>query len=150
MSAGAFTPPAEKAAALKPAVVHIDKWLWFARFGKTRSVAQKLIERGQVTINGAKVRKTGAPVRIGDLIAVVLGRVKRVMTVRGLGERRGSAEVARLLYGEAAPVEKLTSENAALPLYKPLLVRARGAGRPTKKDQRVIAKEFGDRWGDES
>ena len=148
MSAGPSKPPAEKAGALGPALVRIDKWLWFARFGKTRSVAQKLIERGQVTINGAKVRKSGSPVRIGDQVAVVLGPVKRSVTVRDLGARRGSADEAKLLYDEPQPMEKLTSENAALPLYTPMLVRERGAGRPTKKDRRDLAKEFGDRWGE--
>ena len=134
----------------KPAATRIDKWLSFARFGKTRAIAQKLIERGQVTINGAKVRKAGAAVRLGDNVAVILGTIKRSVTVRGLGEKRGPAEVARLLYDEAAPVEKLTSEDAALPLYKPFLVRARGSGRPTKKDRRSIAKELGGRWDEEN
>ncbi len=134
----------------KPAAVRIDKWLWFARFGKTRAVAQKLIERGQVTINGAKARKAGASVRVGDRIAVVLGTVKRSVVVCDLGERRGPAEAARRLYKEAVPVERLPSEEAALPLYKPMLIRPRGAGRPTKKDRRDIAKELGGRWDEES
>ena len=109
MSAGPSKPPAEKAGALGPALVRIDKWLWFARFGKTRSVAQKLIERGQVTINGAKVRKSGSPVRIGDQVAVVLGPVKRSVTVRDLGARRGSADEAKLLY-DVAQLEEVAGE----------------------------------------
>ena len=127
----------------KPASERIDKWLWFARFGKTRALAQKLIERGQVTLNDTKVKKTSASVRVGDRVTVVLGTVKRSITVLGLGDRRGPAEEARLLYDEPAPKEKLNSENAALPLYKPMLTRERGAGRPTKKDRRDIANEFG-------
>ena len=127
----------------------IDKWLWFARFGKTRAIAQKLVARGQVTLNGAKVKKTSSSVRIGDRITVVLGTVKRSITVLGLAERRGPAGEARLFYDEPVPVEKLSSENAALPLYKPMLTRERGAGRPTKKDRRDISKEMGGRW-DES
>ena len=138
-----------KVGAEKPDGLRIDKWLLFARFAKTRAIAQKLIERGRVAINGAKVRKAGALVRVGDSIVVVLGTIKRSVTVCGLGERRGPAEDARLLYNEAVPVEKLTSEDAALPLHKPMLVRARGAGRPTKKDRRSIAKELGGRWGEE-
>lgn len=124
----------------------IDKWLWFARFGKTRAIAQKLIERGQVTLNGAKVKKTSANVRIGDHVTVVLGTVKRAVTVLGLAERRGPADEARLLYDEPQPKEKLSSEKAALPLYKPMLTREKGAGRPTKKDRRDISKELGGRW----
>jgi len=132
----------------KPAAERIDKWLWFARFGKTRAIAQKLIERGQVTLNGAKVKKVSASVRVGDKIVVVLGTVKRSVTVLGLAERRGPADEARLLYDEPAPKEKLTSEHAALPLYKPMLIREKGAGRPTKKDRRSLAKELG--WDDDS
>jgi ribosome-associated heat shock protein Hsp15 len=132
----------------KPAAERIDKWLWFARFGKTRAISQKLVERGQVTLNGAKVSKSSASVRVGDKISVVLETVKRHVTVLALGERRGPPEEARLLYDEPAPREKLNSENAALPLYKPMLIREKGAGRPTKKERRDISREFG--WDDES
>jgi ribosome-associated heat shock protein Hsp15 len=126
----------------------IDKWLWFARFGKTRAIAQKLVARGQVTLNGAKVRKVSTAVRVGDKVVVVLGTVKRSVTVLGLGEKRGPADEAKLLYDEPAPKEKLASEHAALPLYKPMLMREKGTGRPTKKDRRDIARELC--WDDES
>jgi ribosome-associated heat shock protein Hsp15 len=126
----------------------IDKWLWFARFGKTRGVAQKLIERGQVTLNGKKVVKAGAPVRVGDRISVVLETVKRHVTVLQLGERRGPPDEAKLLYDEPAPRETLASDKAALPLYKPMLIREKGAGRPTKRDRRDMTREFG--WDDET
>jgi ribosome-associated heat shock protein Hsp15 len=126
----------------------IDKWLWFARFGKTRAIAQKLVERGQVSLNGAKVKKVSASVRVGDKVVVILGTVKRSVTVLGLGEKRGPAEEARLLYDEPLPKEKLASEHAALPLYKPMLLREKGAGRPTKKDRRDIARELG--WDDDA
>lgn len=132
----------------KPAAERIDKWLWFARFGKTRAISQKLVERGQVTLNRAKVSKSSASVRVGDKVSVVLETVKRNVTVLALGERRGPPEEARLLYDEPAPREKLDSEKAALPLYKPMLIREKGAGRPTKKERRDISREFG--WDDES
>ncbi len=131
----------------KPASERIDKWLWFARFGKTRAVAQKLIERGQVSINGRKCQKAGAQVRVGDKIMVVVETVKRGVTVLALGERRGPAEEARLLYDEPAPRERLNSETAALPIYKPMLIREKGAGRPTKRDRRAMAKEL--RWDED-
>lgn len=121
----------------------LDKWLWFARFGKTRAVAQKFIERGQVTINSNKISKVSAQVRVGDKVSVVLETVKRQVTVLALGERRGPAEEARLLYDEPAPKEKLGSEDAALPLYKPMLIREKGAGRPAKKDRRGMTRTFG-------
>jgi len=126
-----------------PAAERIDKWLWFARFGKTRAIAQKLVERGQVTLNGAKVKKVSANVRVGDKLVVVLGTVKRSVTVLGLAERRGPACEAKLLYEEPAPKEKLSLDHAALPHHKPMLMREKGAGRPTKKDRRDIARELG-------
>jgi ribosome-associated heat shock protein Hsp15 len=101
-------------------IERIDKWLWFARFGKTRAMAQKLIERGQVTLNGDTATKPSAAVRPGDRISIVLGTVRRHVIVRDIGERRGPAEEARTLYDESKPSEKLTSEEAAVPLYKPV------------------------------
>lgn len=97
----------------------LDKWLWFARFVKTRGLAQKLIERGQVSVNGTVAGKAGHAVRIGDRLVIVLGPVKRSVTVRGLGERRGPAEEARTLYDEPKAAERLSAEEAALPLYLP-------------------------------
>ena len=130
----------------KPAAERIDKWLWFARFGKTRAVAQKLVTRGQVSINGRTVKKTSAAVRIGDKIGVILGAVKRNVTVCALGERRGPADEARRLYDEPAPLERLSSEHAALPVYKPMAIRDKGSGRPTKKDRRAITHAFAADW----
>ena len=95
----------------------IDKWLWFARFCKTRALAQKAIERGQVLLNGTPVLKTSASVRVGDRLSITLCRIRRHVAVKGLGERRGPPEEARALYEETAPLERLSSEEAALPLY---------------------------------
>jgi ribosome-associated heat shock protein Hsp15 len=140
-----------KAAEEKAPTIRLDRWLCFARFCKTRAVAQKLITRGQVILNGSKVGKVGAPVRSGDRLAVTLGPVKRTVTVREVGERRGPAAEARLLYDESTPPEKLTSEYAGLPIYRrPLLVREKGAGRPTKKDRRAIDKHQDGGWDDDS
>jgi len=82
--------------------VRVDKWLWFARFCKTRSQAQRLIDEGMITINGRLVDKSSA-VAPGDEIVVPFGRVAETRGVRrlrvlALGERRGPAEVARKLY----------------------------------------------------
>jgi len=100
--------------------VRIDKWLWFARFVKTRALAQKLIERDQVALNGAPVQKTSATVRAGDTLTVVVGHLRRTVVVRALGERRGPPAEARALYDEPAPPEALSWEEAALPLYRPV------------------------------
>lgn len=132
--------------------LRLDKWLWFARFCKTRALSQKLIESGHVTVNGAKVCKVSANVRVGDGIELVLGPVKRVITVRAMAERPGPAPEAQLLYEEMTPAEKLTGLEKGLPLHKsahkPLLFRPRGAGRPTKKDRREITKHMNERWDD--
>ncbi|HEY1723679.1 MAG TPA: RNA-binding S4 domain-containing protein [Magnetospirillaceae bacterium] len=87
--------------------LRIDKWLWFARFCKTRSQAQRLLDDGMVTVNGRLVDKSSA-VMPGDEIVVPFGHHAETRTVRrlrvvALGERRGSAAIARLLYEELLP-----------------------------------------------
>lgn len=98
--------------------LRLDKWLWYARFAKTRAMTQKLIERGQVSVNGALVLKTSAQVHAGDTVAVVLGPVRRTVVVRDTGERRGPPTEARTLYEEQGPPERLSWEEAGLPLHK--------------------------------
>jgi ribosome-associated heat shock protein Hsp15 len=122
------------------ASVRLDKWLFFARLCKTRGLARTLIERGQVALNGVTVRKAGAVARVNDRLVVVLGPVKRTVTVQGLGTRRGPAAAARLLYDEPAPPQRLTGEDRGLPPHRPLLTGPAGAGRPTKKHRRAIDK----------
>jgi ribosome-associated heat shock protein Hsp15 len=98
--------------------LRLDKWLWYARFAKTRALAQKLIERGQVKVNGAGAQKPSAGVRPGDTVAVVMGPVRRTVIVRDTGERRGPPAEARTLYDEPAPPERLSWEEAGAPLHK--------------------------------
>ncbi len=96
--------------------LRLDKWLWFARFCKTRSLAQKLIERGQATLNGAPVEKPSATVRAGDRLTITLGRLRRTVIVTDVADHRGPATEARTLFAEPAPPERLGPEEAALPL----------------------------------
>lgn len=130
--------------ATKPAPdsVRLDKWLWFARFCKTRALAQKLVERGQITVNGAVVRKSSASVRTGDALVAVLGPVKRTVVVQALGQRRGPAAEAQGLYTESAPPERLHRDDQGIKAHRPLLTRPKGTGRPTKKDRRAIDKFY--------
>ena len=100
--------------------LRLDKWLWFARFCKSRALAQRMIERGQVILNGAPVAKTSTTVRPGDRLEIILGPIKRRVLVQALGARRGPAEEARALYEETAPPERLHTLDAALPLRIPL------------------------------
>ena len=98
--------------------VRIDKWLWFTRFTKTRAEAQKLLERGQVVVNGKAATKPSVPIKIGDAISIVIGPTRRALTVRALGTRRGPAPEAQALYERVAPPEHLDWEHSAPPLRR--------------------------------
>ncbi|MBP2237816.1 ribosome-associated heat shock protein Hsp15 [Sinorhizobium kostiense] len=109
----------------------LDKWLFFARLIKSRSLAQKAIEAGFVAVNGTRVTQSAAQVRVGDTLELSLDRRDLVLRVLLPGTRRGPYEEARLLYEDmtpSAPVRKLTPFEQA--------TRERGAGRPTKRERR--------------
>ncbi len=91
------------AAPLPAATLRLDKWLWFARFARSRSLAARLCEEGAVTIGGHEVMKPHHVVRVGDAITLVLPHQRRSLIVRGLGARRGPPAEARLLYDEPVP-----------------------------------------------
>jgi ribosome-associated heat shock protein Hsp15 len=76
----------------------LDKWLWFARFAKTRTLAAKLVTSGFVRVNGQRTDSAAKAVAVGDVITVALGRATLVVRIEGLGERRGPAPEARQLY----------------------------------------------------
>lgn len=100
--------------------LRLDKWLWFARFCKSRALAQRLIERGQVSLNGAVVEKPAASVRPGDKLEIVIGATRRRLLVKDVTDHRGPAPEARTLYEETAAPERLAAVDAALPLRTPL------------------------------
>ena len=114
----------------------LDKWLWFARVVKTRSLASRLVEAGKARVNRARVTKASRPVREGDVVTVaVAGRV-RVLKVVAPGARRGPAAEARLLYEELTPDPGPPRPGRAR--TAPAAAREAGAGRPTKRDRRRI------------
>jgi ribosome-associated heat shock protein Hsp15 len=76
----------------------IDKWLWHARFYKTRALAQDAAEAGRIRINGARVEKAGRGVKLGDVLTVPQGREVLIVRVVAFGVRRGPATEARMLY----------------------------------------------------
>ena len=78
--------------------IRIDKWLWHARFFKTRALAQRASESGIVRLNGARVVKSGHGIKLGDILTVPSGREAVAVRVVAFGERRGPAPEARLLY----------------------------------------------------
>jgi ribosome-associated heat shock protein Hsp15 len=102
--------------------LRLDKWLWFARFAKTRSIAARLCVEGAVTIGGAIMLKPGHPVRVGDVLTVRQARLLRSVTVRALGARRGPPAEACRLYDEVAPPLSLRAAEAAawVPLIEEL------------------------------
>lgn len=103
-----------------------DKWLWHARFFKTRSLATKVISGGHLRINGEKVSKPSSAISPGDVLTFPQARDIRVIKVLALSERRGPAPEARALYEDLTPArEKI-----------PPAPRFEGKGRPTGKDRR--------------
>lgn len=119
--------------------VRIDKWLWAARFFKTRSLATEAVDGGKVEVNGdrAKPAKTVKP---GDEIRLRLGPYEHILIVRALGERRGPASVAQALY-EETPSSRETREKLAAQLkMAPAAFVYEEKGRPTKKDRRDLAR----------
>lgn len=115
------------------APLRLDKWLWFARFVKTRSLATKLIADGRMRVNGAPTRKAHYTVKVGDVLTFPLGPHIRVIKVVALGSRRGPASEAQLLYDDLDPPRKLESAPAPASTFED---RGAGGGRPTKRDRR--------------
>jgi ribosome-associated heat shock protein Hsp15 len=81
----------------------LDKWLWFARFAKTRTLAAKLVAEGFVRVNGERAENPAKALGVGDVLTIAARHVTAVVRVEALGERRGPAAEARRLYSEVAP-----------------------------------------------
>jgi ribosome-associated heat shock protein Hsp15 len=121
-----------------PDETRIDKWLWAARFFKTRSQATAAVTGGKVEVNGDAARPAKV-VKVGDRVRLRLGPAEFRLTITGIGERRGSAEVAQSLYVESpesvAERQRIASERrfASAPTYEE-------KGRPSKKDRRDLER----------
>ncbi len=98
-----------------PGRQRLDKWLWFARVVKTREAAAGLVESAHVRVNGQKTLKPGHGVKPGDVLTIVLNSRVRVLHVEGLGERRGPAETARLLYREPGQAPAMSAPEDETP-----------------------------------
>jgi ribosome-associated heat shock protein Hsp15 len=122
-------------------IVRIDKWLWAARFFKTRSMAATAVERGQVRVAGERV-KPARTLRVGERLSVQRGDESFEVVVSGLSAVRGPASVARLLYAEAAEsVARRTQARDAARLMKEPAAAIRG--RPSKRDARALRRLAG-------
>ncbi len=113
--------------------VRVDRWLWAARFFKTRSQATAACAGGKVDVNGEAARPARL-VRPGDLVQVTLPGGRRIARVAALSGRRGPAPTARALYEDLTPPPPPGARAALPPLRPP------GAGRPTKRERRRIER----------
>ena len=127
--------------------LRIDKWLWAARFYKTRSLASEEIDKGRHHVNGVAV-KPARELKPGDTVQMRSGAISRTITVLAISDKRGPAPVAALLFAEtpesiaqraAAAEQRRLAPEPALSLTQ---------GRPTKRDRRDTqqAQDWGDRW----
>lgn len=117
-----------------PARQRLDKWLFFARVVKSRTLAAKLVEAGHVRVNRDKTAQAAHMVRQGDVLTIGLDRRILVYRIVDTGQRRGPAPEAATLYEDLSPpTPAAETERPA-----PTALRAPGSGRPTKKDRRDL------------
>jgi ribosome-associated heat shock protein Hsp15 len=110
----------------------LDKWLWYARLAKTRTLAQKLAVSGHVRINRDRTDSASHAVKIGDVLTIALVGGVRVLKILAPGDRRGPAAEARLLYEDLSPPR---------PPAEPIPIS--GGSRPTKRDRRQLDEFLG-------
>jgi ribosome-associated heat shock protein Hsp15 len=120
------------------AKVRLDKWLWAARFFKTRSLSADEIGKGRVQVNG-QAAKASRDVRVGDLIALRQGHVARTVLVTAASEQRGPASVAQTMYAETAESIAAREKQALERRMNTEPSLAIEQGRPTKRDRRQLA-----------
>ena len=111
-----------------PAKLRIDKWLWHARFFKTRTLAAKTVSGGHVRVNGQKISKPSHAVTPSDVLTFPQAKRIRVVRVEAMGTRRGPALEAQTLYFDLTEPEKETPRGMSF----------EGKGRPTKRDRRNL------------
>ncbi|WP_108482310.1 RNA-binding S4 domain-containing protein [Oceaniglobus ichthyenteri] len=115
----------------KAETIRLDKWLWYARFFKTRTLAAKLVSGGHVRINGVRAGKPAHAVGAGDVLTFAQGDAIRVVEIAACGVRRGPAPEAQALYIDTSPPP---------PPKAPTGPRFDSGGRPTKKDRRDMER----------
>jgi ribosome-associated heat shock protein Hsp15 len=127
--------------------LRIDKWLWAARFYKTRSLAVEEIDKGRVRINDLEA-KPAREVKVGDTVTLRQGPVIRTLVVRGISNQRGAAPVAQQLYAETEESLRLKAIAAEQRRLGQEPASSLEHGRPTKRDRRDIQKVKDGAWGD--
>ena len=115
--------------------IRLDKWLWYARFLKSRTMASHLCTDGRVRVNHRRINKAHSLIRVGDVLTFPQAKKIRVVRVLSLGGRRGPAPEATTLYEDLAPSVSTKYPGPARILSG---VRLAGSGRPTKSDRRAL------------
>lgn len=128
------SPPQDQSAGPS---LRIDKWLWYARFFKTRTLAARLCNGSKLRIAGEIVSKAHHKIKVGDILTFPQARQVRVIKILALGTRRGPAAEAHELYEDLDP----PSAKSRLPGSAAAADKARGgSGRPTKRDRRALVR----------
>ena len=122
--------------------LRLDKWFWYARFIKSRSLATKLCNSGKVRVNGNLIKKAHQSVTPGDVLTFSLGPNIRVIKIIKLGNRRGPAKEAQALYEDLQPIDQIAKTIDSTIAPEPAK-RKRGSGRPTKVQRRAIERFMG-------
>jgi len=129
--------------------LRIDKWLWAARFYKTRTLASEEIDKGRVQVNGVAV-KPARELKAGDSVLLRSGPISRTVTVLALSEKRGPAPVAALLYQETEDSIEKRQQAAEQRRLAPEPALSLNQGRPTKRDRRdtdqLRQHDWDERW----
>jgi ribosome-associated heat shock protein Hsp15 len=117
----------------------LDKWLWCARFFKSRALATKLVSAGRVRLSGKVITKSSQLVRQSDVLTFPQGSFIRVVKVLFLADRRGPSPEAQLLFEDLSPIEKQQADKRDSAEFQGSMSnRERGGGRPTKDNRRAI------------
>ncbi|MBW4707782.1 RNA-binding S4 domain-containing protein [Roseobacter sp. YSTF-M11] len=112
--------------------LRLDKWLWHARFFKTRSLAATRVAAGDVRVNGDRTEKRSQMVGPEDVLTFAQGDQVRVIRIEAIGQRRGPASEAQALYTDLSPADPKPRKS------EPVNPAFEGKGRPTKRDRRIL------------
>jgi ribosome-associated heat shock protein Hsp15 len=127
--------------------MRLDKWLWAARFYKTRTLASEEIAKGRVLVNGQEA-KPARDIKAGDSVAMRQGPVTRTIVIRGLSQQRGPAPVAQQLYEETPESLRLREAAAEQRRLHSEPASSIEHGRPTKRDRRSMDKAKDKNWNE--
>ena len=127
--------------------VRLDKWLWAARFFKTRSIAAEAIAGGKVELNGERA-KAAKLLQVGDRVSIRLGPYEHIVVVQKTSEQRGPASIAQTLYAETDESKLARQKQAEQLRLAPARFVFEDRGRPTKKDRRDLSRFIDRQRGD--